>query len=577
MKKMLLLLLALLLLCGAAQAEDAPYQLGDRMEDFSFTTYDGQTTTLYEILEEKDMVLLNFWASWCGPCKREFPHMEQAYSAYQDQVEIVALSVEVEDTTEVIKAFAESMNLSFAMGQDTERLANRFGVTSIPVSVVVDRFGTICFLESGSIPDTNIFTRLFESYVGEDYTESVLLEKLTDMRPTVDPLPEAELAAALETAQVLNRTEPHVWPMQVEEVDGRLALASSTAGISQSISAVEVILDAKAGDAIAITFKLSCEEIFDSLRISINNEQVKGFSGELDWMTYAIPVTEDGTYTVLLVYAKDDQANAGQDKVWIDTVTVLSGEAAEAALKANPAYPVSDAFSCALTNENAREIIIDERYGLLKSAFGNARYYVVNDETASFRATVSPEEDPGCAFFYSDYEEVIDRVFASCVDGEGYSFSTGLDTMETTGYPYTFVQVGRSLAEEPAFSFVLFRDEATLRTFMARNLDDMPWYYMEEAPADVLAAILLPEEAVYTLRCVDQNGQPVSGVMLQICDEDTCQVVTTNEQGEHVFTTSPYAWELHVLMAPAGYTADTTAIQYAPIAGGTVTFTLQKQ
>ena len=62
------------------------YQVGDKIEDFTITTYDGKEVSLYKVLEEKDMVLLNLWATYCGPCAQEFPAMQEAYEQYQDKL-----------------------------------------------------------------------------------------------------------------------------------------------------------------------------------------------------------------------------------------------------------------------------------------------------------------------------------------------------------------------------------------------------------------------------------------------------------------------------------------------------------
>ena len=148
------LLLAMLLCLGSvAVAESTFYQLGDKMDDFTVTTYDGRTVTLSEVLKEKEAVLINFWATWCGPCRQEFPFMEEAYQQYADKVEIIALSVETTDTNDVLANFVAEMGMTFNVAQDTIGLSTRFDFQGIPTSIIVDRFGNICFQESGTVPD----------------------------------------------------------------------------------------------------------------------------------------------------------------------------------------------------------------------------------------------------------------------------------------------------------------------------------------------------------------------------------------------------------------------------------------
>ena len=106
------------------------------------------------------------------------------------------------------------------------------------------------------------------------------------------------------------------------------------------------------------------------------------------------------------------------------------------------------------------------------------------------------------------------------------------------------------------------------------------WQY---ADATAPSTDALPEKEVkisgtadYVLKCVDQDGNPVAGVMLQVCDEATCQVFLSDENGQYAFTSAAYAWEVHILKAPEGYTADSTDVVLAPVEGGEMVFTLTK-
>lgn len=593
MKKMnvvLSLLLALVLCLGgiALAEETGVYQKGDKIEDFTVTTYDGQTVTLSELLKEKDMVLINIWATWCGPCRNEFPFMEEAYQQYQDDVAIVALSCEPTDTDDVLADFAADLGLTFHIAQDTPDFSTKFAVFSIPTSIVVDRNGVICFIETGSMPDANSFTRLFDAFVGEEYTESVLLDEIPAMKPNVEPSSEEALAAALNveggTIAFANPSqEESIWPMVVTEKDGRSVAASSNKGVGSSCADVTAIVNAKAGDAIVVTFKTSTEAGCDVMTIA--GETVKSFGGEHDWMTYAAEIESDGVYPVTIAYVKDTMADAGEDTVWVDSVAVVSGDEAAAALAANPVYPVGDEIKLEAVNPEAREIVIDDPTGLLALSFGEYSAYIIGSDTASFAATLTEEIDPETAFFYCNYDGSTTALSCAATE-QGYAAEAGVDSLETTGYEYANFYLYPNTTSAPIASLLYFRDELNANAFVTNYLLDSTgtpvgsWTYADGSlPATGAAAENAAEvslESVYTVKYVDQDGNPVAGVMCQVCDEETCQVFVSDENGVCEFTLAPYAWEIHTLRIPEGYEGDTQTITLAPVEGGELVFTLTK-
>lgn len=570
----LLLVLVLCVSC-AAFAEEAPlsYTKGDKIQDFTFTTYDGQSITLSEVLRDKEAVLINIWATWCGPCRNEFPFLEEAYKQYQDKVEVIALSCEPTDDAATLADFAAQYGLTFKIGQDPVGFLSALGLNSIPTSLVVDRFGTICFVEAGSQPDVGSFTRLFDAFVGENYTESVLLDGVPAMKPTVAPSAEADISAALE-ASAANPADAYTWPMLVSEKDGRNVVASSNAGNGTTTASVTVNVEAKAGDAIVVTFKTSTEAACDLLNIAVNGNVVKVFGGDHDWMTYAIPVESDGTQQLTLSYVKDMMADASEDTVWIDSVTVLSGDEAASALAANPVYPVADANTLLVTTPDAKEVVISDESGILYANFGPAKYYIINADVASFAATLTSGYDPEGAFFYCNYDGSTTPVMAG-MTAANYTANGGVDSMETTGYTYACMYLYCDAAGSDVKCVVYFKDEANLNQFV--NGNQLGTWAYADAAANITGALEnMNSTSTYTLKCVDQDGNPVSGAMLQVCDASTCQVYTTDANGVCEFTAAPYAWEVHVLMAPAGYTADSTEIVYAPVDGGEMVFTFTK-
>jgi len=112
MKNAILILLALtLFLAVSASAEDESSLLGKPFQDFTVTDIDGNTFTLSEALKDHEAVLINFWATWCGPCRSEFPAINKVYEEYKDKGFIILGVYYTEDGVEdVVKNHTVSLS-----------------------------------------------------------------------------------------------------------------------------------------------------------------------------------------------------------------------------------------------------------------------------------------------------------------------------------------------------------------------------------------------------------------------------------------------------------------------------------
>lgn len=164
MKKLIALVLAALLAFGAfsALADPEDYK-GTVLPDFSAATIDGGTFTLSESLKTHALVLINFWATWCGPCRMEFPYMEEAWKQYGDRVDVIALSVERDDSFDVLKSFADANGLTFKIGRDEADLFGSMGGNAIPTTLIVNQERRIVAVEIGAQISLQAFTGLFDS------------------------------------------------------------------------------------------------------------------------------------------------------------------------------------------------------------------------------------------------------------------------------------------------------------------------------------------------------------------------------------------------------------------------------
>lgn len=156
-----------------ATEESVPtsFALGGTLPELTFTDAQGTEFCVQDILEEKKLVVLNFWFAECGWCRKEFPVMEVAYQYFREDVEILA--VNPYDSQEVITAFQKENGLTFPMLSCYEDLADAFGVNGYPTSVCIDREGKISLIHAGAITDAQVFESLFETYTQEGYRSRV--------------------------------------------------------------------------------------------------------------------------------------------------------------------------------------------------------------------------------------------------------------------------------------------------------------------------------------------------------------------------------------------------------------------
>ena len=172
MKNLISVLLAVLLLaalCNIASAETGiGVEPGQQIPDFTVPLTDGTTATLSELLKEKDLVVLNIFASFCKPCEREFPEMEEVYQANRDRMEIVSVSGYSVDTMDVIAAYKESHGLSFPMGLTGDGLSF-LSATSYPTTIMIDRNGMVGLVKVGAFVDKAEFESKVNYFLSADY------------------------------------------------------------------------------------------------------------------------------------------------------------------------------------------------------------------------------------------------------------------------------------------------------------------------------------------------------------------------------------------------------------------------
>jgi len=139
--------LALLNNCAAAQ-ETIP------APDFLLTNLDGNRITLADF--EGKVIFLNFWATWCPPCRQEIPGFIKAYENHKDDG-LVILGVAVSDKENLVKAFVDRYEISYpvAMG-DMKIIRDYEPGNAIPATIIIDRSGRIVHKHVGYMQQSQI-------------------------------------------------------------------------------------------------------------------------------------------------------------------------------------------------------------------------------------------------------------------------------------------------------------------------------------------------------------------------------------------------------------------------------------
>ena len=117
--------------------------------DFTISRFNGEELTLSQL--KGSVVVLNFWASWCLPCRQEMPAFETIYQEYRDR-NVVFVGVAVSDVEQEARAFAAEVGVSYPLGMDsTGEIGEAYEIQALPTTFFVDREGTITRKISGMV------------------------------------------------------------------------------------------------------------------------------------------------------------------------------------------------------------------------------------------------------------------------------------------------------------------------------------------------------------------------------------------------------------------------------------------
>lgn len=558
---------------------EVTFELGGMMADFTFTAPDGTEYKISEILKEKKALILNFWYLECNPCRAEFPYLQEAYEAYSDKVEVLALNP-VNSDDDAIAKFRKELELTFPMAKCDADWQSAMNLTAYPTTVVIDCFGNIAMIHKGSITEEGEFEKIFSFFSSDDYEQTIVesIEDLPEAEETDDGDEEGQsggteddplVYGGVTSFKITVKPEQLVY-CQVYRVDGMY--------MSVNNKNAYVIYNDK-------TYKAT----YGSLGLVVNCPDMRtpctlifGNSGT-ETQTYtvnfgALQGTLNNPYTLELgevtvkVAAGNDQGVYYKYKATADGILTVECTDSPAGVKFDyslynlSTYAMRNFQSDAETNAEGKKVVsvkvssgqtVQFSAGTLPDSSGA---YPAGTFTfkASFDDGVVEETQP-------EAEKILYAVTVTDADRKPlatnvqvYVTVAGEQTSLTTnenGVAYTYLEAGTY--------------PVTVKVpdgYKARTTD------FTLTPTNPTLSVKLDLDVVvmedYTINVVDEAGQPIKGVLVSVGSS----FGYTDEKGAISFNL-PQASYTAAISVPAGYTSGATSFSFGSATTLTITLT----
>lgn len=128
-------------------------EIGKEAPDFSLVDMDGQRHRLSDYRGEG--VFLNFWATWCKPCEREMPYIDNQYQHFKDKG-VKVLTIDVGESELVVNNFIERHNLSFPVMIDKGEVQTAYGINPLPITFLIDKDGKVIRSHTGELNEATV-------------------------------------------------------------------------------------------------------------------------------------------------------------------------------------------------------------------------------------------------------------------------------------------------------------------------------------------------------------------------------------------------------------------------------------
>ena len=146
---------------GLIRTQQGPVGVGSKPAPFTLRTFEGAEVNTADLIGQ--VVVINFWASWCEPCKQEAAELEQAYQQYKDQG-VTFLGVNYVDTEPEAKAYLAQFGITYPNGPDLgTRISQSFRIRGVPETYILSPQGILAQVKIGPYTSLDEITASIEA------------------------------------------------------------------------------------------------------------------------------------------------------------------------------------------------------------------------------------------------------------------------------------------------------------------------------------------------------------------------------------------------------------------------------
>lgn len=134
--------------CKKGEVEINPPSIGDIAPDFTLKGMNGNTISLADY--KGKVVMVEFWATWCPPCKELAPILEKIHKKYKDKGLVFLALVSKDEGEETIKSFIKEHEITYSVLMADQETTRHYGISSIPVTFIINKEGRVVIMHMGN-------------------------------------------------------------------------------------------------------------------------------------------------------------------------------------------------------------------------------------------------------------------------------------------------------------------------------------------------------------------------------------------------------------------------------------------